>query len=202
MGNVRTRPSRLLREQHHVFGYASLVSDYAGEGVLARLRGYRRFFGVATDNTVAIPGYKMYLRRSDGVRPAVFVAFVDIDPDPHTTVSGLARAVDAAQLEQLDGRERNYDRVDVSEEIDGVAGRVWTYRGSEEGRERLRRGRAEGRAVVSRDYIDKVRTGYAQLGETEQRAFTESSDLDDLPIWDLERLDLPEDAPAPREVAV
>lgn len=186
----------------HVFGYASLVSDYAEEGILARLYGYRRFFGVATDNTLAIPGYKMYLRRSDGVRPAVFVAFVDIDPDPHATVNGLARAVDAAELELLDSRERNYDRVDVTEGIEGVDGRVWTYRGSQEGRERLRRGRAEGRAVVSRDYIEKVHAGFAELGEIEQRAFAESSDLDDLSVWDLERLDLPDDAPAPREVTV
>ena len=130
----------------------------------ARLRGYRRRFGVATDNTQAIPGYKMYLRRSDGVRPAVFVAFVDIHPDPGTTVNGLARPVDEAELELLDRRERNYDRVDVTGEIDGVDGRVWTYRGSREGRERLRRGRAEGRAVVSRDYIEKVRSGLRGAG--------------------------------------
>ena len=186
----------------HIFGYASLVSDYAGNGTLARLRGYRRFFGVATDNTEAIPGYKMYLRRSDGVRPAVFVAFVDIHPDPDTTVNGLARQVDAGELELLDRRERNYDRVDVTADIDGLEGRVWTYRGCEEGRERLRRGRAQGRAVVSRDYMEKVREGFAHLGATEERAFAESSDLGDLPVWDLERLDLPEDAPVPQEVPV
>jgi len=186
----------------HVFGYASLVGDHAGQGIVARLHGYRRGFGVATDNTAAIPGYKMYLRRSDGVRPAVFVAFLDIAPDPHTTVNGLARPVEAAELELLDRRERNYDRVDVTGVLDGVDGRVWTYRGSQEGRERLRRGRAEGRAVVSRDYIEKVHAGFAELGEAEQRAFADSSDLGDLPVWDLERLDLPEDAPAPREVPV
>ena len=186
----------------HVVGYASLVSDYAGNGTLVRLHGYRRRFGVATDNTEAIPGYKMYLRRSDGVRPVVFVAFVDIYPDPDTTVNGLARPVDAGELELLDRRERNYDRVDVTDEIEGVDGRVWTYRGSEQGRERLRRGRAEGRAVVSRDYMEKVHAGFALLGEAEQRAFAESSDLDELPVWDLERLDLPEDAPAAWEVPV
>jgi len=186
----------------HVFGYGSLVGDWAGIGVVAHLRGYRRRFGVATDNTVTIPGYKMYLRRSDGVRPAVFVAFVDIDPDPDTTVNGLVHPVDAAELEVLDRRERNYDRVDVTEEIDGVDGRVWTYRGKQAGRERLRRGMAEGRVVVSREYVERVRGGFEALGEAEQRAFAESSDLDDLPVWDLERLDIPDDAPAPQEVPV
>ncbi len=183
----------------HVFGYASLVRDHADTGVVARLRDHRRVFGVATDNLRAIPGYKMYLRRSDGVRPAVYVAFIDIEPDPGKSVNGLARPVTSDELAVLDLRERNYDRVEVTGRVDGVDGRVWTYRGSEEGRERLRRGRAEGRAVVSRDYIDKVRAGFAGLGESEQRAFAESSDLADLPVWDLERLDLPADAPAASE---
>ena len=33
------------------------------------------------DNRVDIPGYKSYRLRADGSRPAVFVAFVDIEPD-------------------------------------------------------------------------------------------------------------------------
>ncbi len=183
----------------HVFGYASLVLDEGGRGTVARLPGYRRVWGVATDNLRAIPGYKLYLSRTDGSRPAVYVAFVDIEPDPSSAVNGLVRHVSKAELELLDLRERNYDRVDVSGQIEGFQSRVWTYRGSAEGRERLRRGRAEGRAVVSRDYLDKVRAGFAALGPEHERAFAESSCLDDLPVLDLERLDLPPDPPPARE---
>jgi hypothetical protein len=214
-----------------VFGYASLVLDEGGRGTVARLPGYRRVWGVATDNLRAIPGYKMYLDRSDGSRPAVYVAFVDIDPDPSSVVNGVVRPVSEAELELLDLRERNYDRVDVSGQMEGqtpvrcssenhpcgarpigdrpallrrcgcappLEGRVWTYRGSPEGRERLRRGRAEGRAVVSRDYLEKVLAGFAALGPEQERAFAESSCLDDLPVADLERLDLPAEPPPAR----
>ena len=201
---------RLSTDTEYVFGYASLVRDDDGRGTVARLPGYRRVWGVATDNLRAIPGYKMYLSRSDGSRPAVYVAFIDIEPEEASVVNGLVRPVPAAELELLDLRERNYDRVDVTgkvrcspEQRSGCAppleGRIWTYRGSADGRERLRRGRAEGRAVVSRDYLDKVRAGFAALGEEHERAFVQSSVLDDLPVLDLERLDLPPDPPPPRE---
>ena len=178
-----------------MFGYASLVLDDEWQGTVARLPGHRRVWGVATDNMRAIPGYKMYLRRSDGSRPAVYVAFMDIEPDESCTVNGLVRPVSDSELAVLDRRERNYDRVEVTGRIQGFGGRVWTYRGSPEGRARLRRGREEGRVVVSRDYLDKVRAGFARLGPDEQHAFAESSELDDLPVWDLERLDLPPDPP-------
>ncbi|MDQ3644615.1 MAG: gamma-glutamylcyclotransferase [Actinomycetota bacterium] len=183
----------------HVFGYASLVLEDGGRSPLARLPGYRRGWGVATDNLRAIPGYKMYLSRLDGSRPAVYVAFIDIEPDPSAVVNGVVRQVSTAALAALDLRERNYDRVDVSGQIEGFGGLVWTYRGSAEGRERLRRGRAEGRAVVSQDYLDKVRAGFAALGPEHERAFAASSSLDDLPVLDLERLDLPPDPPPARE---
>ena len=159
-------------------------------------------WGVATDNVRAIPGYKMYLKRSDGTRPAVFVAFVDLEPHPGSVVNGLVRAVSDAELEELDRRERNYDRVEVTGQLEGFdGGRVWTYVGSAAGRQRLRRGRAEGRAVVSRDYLEKVLGGFGRLGVDERRAFDESSVLDGLPVWDLERVDLPPDAPPAEEGA-
>ena len=185
-----------------VFGYASLVLDHAGAGTPATLPGYRRVWGVATDNVHAIPGYKMYLSRADGTRPAVYVAFVDLEAHRGSVVNGLVRPVSADELADLDRRERNYDRVEVTGRIEGFTGaRVWTYRGSAAGRERLHRGRAEGRAVVSRDYLDKVLAGFERLGVDERRAFDESSVLDGLPVSDLERVDLPADAPPAEEGA-
>lgn len=169
-----------------MFGYGSLVLD--GSGVLETLPGHRRVWGVATDNIRSIPGYKMYLNRSDGSRPDVYVAFVDIEPDASSSVRGLVRPVSEEELEQLDRRERNYDRIDVTDLMDGdFGGPVWTYQGSPEGRERLRRGRAEGRAVVSRDYMEKVHAGLRPLGGDEYERFEAESHL---PVWNLERVDL------------
>ena len=185
----------------NVFGYASLVIDDDGRGALASLPGYRRVWGVATDNARSIPGYKMYLRRSDGTRPPVYVAFMDLEPDPACSVKGVVRQVDAADLRDLDRRERNYERVEVTGQIEGVEGRVWTYRGSAEAHERLRRGRELGRAVVSRDYLEKVREGFRRLGAEEERSVLDPSSLEDLAVWDLERVDLPSGAPPGEEGA-
>ncbi|MGI8750316.1 MAG: hypothetical protein ACR2J6_07185 [Thermoleophilaceae bacterium] len=189
-----------------VFGYASLVADHAGAGaVAAELSGYRRAWGVATDNTRAIPGYKLYLSRADGSPPAVFVAFLDLKSDDEAVVNGLARPVEAGELAALDRRERNYDRVEVTGAVRGLGGRVgaldgeagavdggaggldgrvWAYMGSAEGRARMRGGLADGTVVVSRDYLEKVRAG---LGP-----FPDADPLPDgLPVWDLDRVDLP-----------
>lgn len=168
-----------------VFGYASLIADHAGaDAVPAELCGYRRVWGVAADNTRTIPGYKVYLDRSDGSRPEVFVSFLDLEPDPKATVHGLARPVDAARLAALDRRERNYERVDVSPAVRGPGGRVWAYMGSRDGRARLREGVKRGRAVVSRDYVDKVRAALRALPEADALP-------DGLPVRDLDRVDLP-----------
>lgn len=176
-----------------VFGYASLVADYPADSgsVVCVLAGRRRVLGVAADNARTEPSYKIYLSRRDGSRPAVYVAFVDIVDDPSTSIAGIAIPVDAAALAALDLRERNYDRTDVTGSVTGVEGRVWTYLGSEAGRERLRRGRASGLAVVSKDYLEKVHDGYRALGGVHYERFLASSELNDLPLRDLDRKDLP-----------
>jgi hypothetical protein len=177
-------------QAEHVFGYASLVQD-GGPGHLTRLRGVHRTWGVATDNIRSIPGYKMYLKRSDGSRPPIFVAFLDLLPDSERSANGVCRPVTPAELELLDRRERNYDRVDVTASIESPPGRVWAYLGSAQGRERLSGAREAGIAVVSRDYERKVHAGFRALGEEQYQEFLASSELDGLPVWDLERVDLP-----------
>lgn len=183
----------------YVFGYASLVTD-AGPGSVAWMRDVRRTWGVATDNTLGIPGYKMYLSREDGSRPPVFVSFLDLLPEPGGRANGVLRPVTAEELAVLDRRERNYERTDVTAAIESAPGRVWAYLGSAEGRARLREARREGTAVVSRDYESKVHAGFRALGPAEYEAFLATSHLDGLPVWDLERVDLP-GAPAGEEGA-
>ena len=176
----------------HVFGYGSLAADLLERGQVATLRGWRRVWGVAADNEHAIPGYKRYLLRTDGSAPRVFVAFLDLVEAPDCEVNGLVAAVDPERLAALDRRERNYERVDVTAAIDvPPEGRVWTYVGSEEGRARLETGVREGRAVVARDYLNAAQEAFRALGAEHYRRFLSSSDLDGLPVLDLERVDLP-----------
>ena len=133
-----------------VFAYGSLAGL---PGRPATLRGFRRVWGVAMDNRVAIPGYKRYLDPVTREPPPVHVAFVDLEPDRSAAVEGVLLDVDAPALAALDDRERNYERVGV--ELDGGT-RAFTYLGSADGRARLREGRAAGTAVIARSYLDAV----------------------------------------------
>lgn len=164
----------------YVFGYGSLAGHPGG--ALARLPGHRRTWGVAMDNSDDIPGYKHY-ETPDGGRPAVRVCFLDIEPDPDTTVNGVVLPLE--RPDQLDARERNYVRRDVTELIEGAEGRVWTYFGSPEARSRRR----HGQPVVSRAYLEGVEEAFRRLGDEQHRAFLESTDLDTVPVCDLIRVD-------------
>jgi len=180
-----------------VFGYGSLARDLLADVTIARLSGYRRAFGVAADNSEQIAGYKRYRLRPDGSFPDVHVAFLDIFETPESVVNGVLAPVDPASLADLDRRERNYDRIDVTTAIDSPpAGRVWAYRGSREGRARLDAGVAAGTAVIQRSYLDHVDDGFRRLGPAEHDHFLASSALDGLPLLDLERVDIPAEAPS------
>ncbi len=189
-----------------VFGYGSLVSPpgppvqrrWSEHGFVADLAGFRRFWGVAMDNRRDLAGYKYYTDHR-GRRPEVFVAFLDVCPaeEPGAAVNGLCLPVDEAGLAALDRRERNYERIDITERIItgrlgasdpiGSAVRVWAYVGSEAGRDRLRQGRAAGRAVIHAGYLQAVRAGFARLGEDEHRASRASLDPGGLPVVGLVR---------------
>jgi len=182
-----------------VLGYGSLVqatatatATAAAPPRLARLPGFRRELGVAMDNAVDLPGYKWFRDPRDGSRPAVHVAFADLVEAPGAPpVNGVLLPVDDPAT--LDARERNYERVDVSDRIDGApsGARVWAYVGSPAGRERFARGRAAGTLVVARAYVETVQAGFRALDPQEQRAFLASTDFAGVRVMALERIDLP-----------
>src|ERR1700734_1150757 len=114
--------------QKYVFGYGSLLSADAepiSKLTSSRLRGHRRTWNVAMDNSRAIPGYKRYVDPVTGNPPAVFVVFLNIVADADSHVNGALFPVSEEMLAALDRRERNYERIDVTENLaDAVAGRV------------------------------------------------------------------------------
>lgn len=183
-------------DQEWVFGYGSLAAapevTEARGGHLAELRGHRRRWGVAMDNRRDLPGYKWYRLRATGERPRAFVAFLDVTPGDGT-VNGLCLPVDAATLQRLDARERNYDRVEVTSRVTGARGRVWTYVGSAAGRARLAQGLREGRALISSEYRDDVEHGFRALGTAALHAYRASTDPPPpgVEVVSLERIDLP-----------
>ena len=193
--NARSE-KRPVRE--YVFAYGSVAVGPAPSvtrrrspgGFVADLRGYARWWGVAMDNRRDLPGYKYYTEEA-GRRPDVFVAFLDVAPTPAAATNGVCLPVDERRLEILDRRERNYVRVDVTDRISGDGARVWTYVGSRDGRERLRRGLEAGTAVVHDAYLRDVADAFAALGPDEYRACRRSLCPGALPVRSLTRHDLP-----------
>lgn len=178
----------------HVFGYGSLLG-LAGERRARRarvchLRGYRRVWNVAMDNSVELPDYKHYL--DGGVRAALFVTFLNLAPDAGCAVNGVVFGVAPQELRALDRRERNYERVDVAELLDvALDGAVWAYFGGELARARFAAGASAGAAVVDRNYLDAVRAGFAGLGAGALAEFDASTDEPACPIVPLTRVDPP-----------
>lgn len=183
------------RTAEFVFGYGSLLSRTPSERRSrtrpTHLDGFRRTWNIAMDNSVDLPGYKYY-RDPDGTRPPVFVTFLNLRRAPGARVNGVVYEVTAQELRALDVRERNYERVEVTEHVaEADVGRVWTYVGRHDARERYEIGAATHRAVVSREYHDEVSQGFASLGADALDEYTATTDPPACPVRELERIDLP-----------
>jgi cation transport regulator ChaC len=171
-----------------LFAYGSLLPAGAttlpAEARPGRLTGWQRSWGVAMDNSVDLPGYKHFVA-PDGERPALLVAFLDIAPKAGASVSGVVLPVSSAELPGLDERERNYARVEVTEQIDAdLRGRVWAYVGLDAARERLAVGRREGRLAIASSYHARVLAGFKLLGQRD--AFARLTAEMPAPVVDLE----------------
>ena len=174
-----------------VFAYGSLAADLRGSHP-AVLRGRRRGWGVAMDNRVDVPGYKHYRLRTDGSRPAIFVAYFDLFEDAAAETHGVCVPVDDAQLPVIDHRERNYERIDVTGAVtppgrgDRLGLRRRRLRAAAGWRARAERGRGR-QPRLPRAHARRVRRARpAALAD-----FEASAALGDLPVWDLQRFENP-----------
>ncbi|MEX0993675.1 MAG: gamma-glutamylcyclotransferase family protein [Solirubrobacterales bacterium] len=190
-----------MRRATYVFGYGSLVTvggrrpsrDPDGQDpdrYVTDLLGMRRTWGVAMDNTCTIPGYKYYVDRATGERLELSVAFLDLVEHSTIAVNGLCFRIEPDELSALDERERNYARIDVTDRVALPLGRVWTYLGSEAGRQRFDTGKKNGWAAIERGYRDAVEEGFRRLGTDEHARYVASTEPAELPVLDLKRIDL------------
>lgn len=179
----------------YVFGYASLVALGDAEALPGRLRGFRRFWGAAMNNWEGGEEAKHWLDRDSGERPRIRVAYLDLRKQDGSAVNGLALPVDGDRLAELDTREINYARIDVSAAFEpAIQGRVFTYIGLATAGERCRQGAAEDNVFVSSDYAGSVRRAFDQLGPAALAEFDRTTDPLPFPEREL-RLILPSGVP-------
>jgi cation transport regulator ChaC len=143
------------------------------------------------DNTKDLPGYKYYVDPATRERPAVYVAFLDLAVEREGIVNGVVFPANDDELTTLDARERNYERHEVTAQIDPPpGGPTYTYVGTQEARKRFAEGRRSATAVIARAYLTEVRARFESLGPDALAAYEASTDAIPVPIGDLERVDL------------
>ncbi len=177
-----------------VFGYGSLASpasmartigrtpDRSTEVHAAHLAGFGRRWNYGS---LQLRGdwHHGGARVRGGVVISLGLAVVDADQ-----ANGVIVRVTAAELAELDWRERDYERTDVTERItldDGaVSGRVVTYVPRPSAIERYERARDDGRAAVRRSYWDLVHQAFTDLGGDHLERFTRTPPPD-VPVADI-----------------
>jgi cation transport regulator ChaC len=146
-----------IEPRNAVFAYGSLVS----QGTPATLRGWDRTWSVCTDNTTS--GRVRYYEPGTRIRPPVQVVFLNLERAAGASVAGVLIPVSAGRLAEIDRREGNYDRVDVTGSVstrDHVPGVVWAYTGKPDRVERARQAKLAGTARIRREYLDAVREAF------------------------------------------
>ncbi len=185
---------RDLRAVDYVFGYGSLVEltqPLAVAGRLypalpGRLEGFHRRWGAAMNNWEATDSEKHFVDPESGLKPRIKVAYLDIERRPGSTVNGLAIPVDAARLAELDEREVNYLRIDVSPAFaTPIPHRVFTYLGTAAARARCRQ-TPDAAINVGRQYVSRIRRAFAALGPDALAEYERTTEPLRFPERDLE----------------
>lgn len=212
-GVVNTDTLPTMSAHPWIFGYGSLAALEplarwlgrpleAGDRRWGRLRGFRRAWNVATDNSVDRPGYKAYLDPSTGERPALQVTFLNLRRRPGAAVNGLAFRVSEEELERVRDRERNYHLTEVTGRLEPLEDplppgtTLWTSLGRPAAEARFRHGRDQGTAVVRRDYRALVHRAFRSRGEGWWRQYRASTDPPAVSERELRRVELPPAPPA------
>jgi cation transport regulator ChaC len=193
----------------YVFGYGSLVSPASVEKTLghnvpaasvvpAELVGWRRAWNVGSDRA-SHPERTFFLRNDDGGRGAIFkgitvvLGIERVTSDDGTTCNGAVFPVFRGDLNLLDVRERNYERIDVTDSVkwDDKPPNctVYTYVPKAEAAAKVALARNHGLAMnVRSEYKAMVEAAFASVGEEALRRYRETTPepADDMPVESME----------------
>jgi cation transport regulator ChaC len=180
-----------------VFGYGSLVSPASMARTLRRdvptgdgwapavLHGYGRRWNYGSSRVGA-----RWMADEELVENGLVVALGLVAADEWC--NGVITRLRAGEIEDIDRREANYVRTDVTSLVEtdlAIDGRVVTYVPSPDAVERYEYHRDRGRAGVAARYIDLVRRAFDDLGSDHRRWFDESTPPPDVPIVDLDAIE-------------
>jgi cation transport regulator ChaC len=184
--------------ENYVFGYGSLVDENGLRNFLGRdefcpdalffcrLHGYLRTWNIAIDNRKDIADYKYYIDAKTGSRPDIYIAFLNIQSSPNDSIGGLLFGISLDELRLLDRRERNYRRIEVTAKVSqSVTGKVWTYIGLPEAKQRFQEGLKNRCVVIPKQYYEMVYNAFYARGEEFAADYIATTNKPDIPLRDL-----------------
>lgn len=185
-----------------VFGYGSLVSPDSVAATIGRAIDVEFGFAAAQLHGFTRSWNYGSLRQratwdgADGRVDAGIVVSLGLVGDASRSTNGSIVRVGADELVELDRRESDYDRVDVTDRVDTVAGapprsgptRVFTYVPRRSAIERYERARVEGRAAVRRGYVELVEQAFTALGSDAINRYRATTPGPDVPVVEPERV--------------
>jgi cation transport regulator ChaC len=184
-----------------VFGYGSLVSP-ASLGTTIRRTPERGVNFVAAEVLgwarrwnygIALQPGAVTGAHADGLDAVVALGIVAA---PNEWMNGILALVSAEELARLDARERNYDRVDVTDLVRVLDGgeaapkihRAALYVPRPHAVSVYQQARSVGRAAIEQRYWDLVDTAFHDLAPGHGERYRVTTPVPDVPILDFTRV--------------
>lgn len=180
-----------------VFGYGSLVSPISLGSTLGRspvpgvdflaaeCEGFARRWNY---------GVRYAPGSLEGRADLDVLVFLGLVAAPDTWTNGIVARVNSEELRRLDARERDYDRVEITDRVrligtaeDVSLGTIVIYVPRPEAVAVYSAGRDERRAAVVRSYWDLVDDAFALLAPGQGERYRASTPAPDVPVVDVVR---------------
>lgn len=170
-----------------IFGYGSLMNKASFERTLGRridpsefswnyLNGYARSWtlyhevkNLPEEKKLLLPPTKKY------------IVYLDITPKANSKIIGSLVTISSQELLKFDAREINYDRIDVTDNLDAIPDgiTVYTYIGNKRYKTALV---PLSECVIIKEYIEIVESGVNNLCEADRDEFWKSTIRTDIDI--------------------
>ena len=176
------RVLRLKDDEAALFGYGSLISkqsmekdlgrSYDGDVFVCALEGWRRVWNIAMPNNRTF-----YFETPSGPFYPERIVYLNIEPDPGTSLNGTLYVIKQSDVDAFDRREWIYRRQDATSQLRNITvcgGSAYVYVGKAE--YRIPRIETPRVAAVRSSYLRHLQTGFVSLGDDFRIAFERSSD--------------------------